>query len=155
MPDYETLFVWLVGLSIIMFLGSLILLPIVIIRLPTDYFIRDHKKPVPNRPLRSLLWRVMLRLLKNLLGGLMLLAGLLMLITPGQGIIAILVALMLLDIPGKVRLKKALLARPAAHAAINKIRRLTGCEPLQMPPTSSAAAAKKAPPDPLDKNGSH
>ena len=65
------------------------------------------------------------------------------------------VALMLLDIPGKVRLEKALLARPAAHAAINKIRRLTGCEPLQMPPTSSSAAAKKAPPDPLDKNGSH
>jgi hypothetical protein len=65
-----------------------------------------------------LLWR----LGKNLLGILIVLAGVAMLLLPGQGILTILIGLMLLDLPGKRRLERRLVQQPSVWRAINWMR---------------------------------
>jgi hypothetical protein len=67
---------------------------------------------------------------KNTLGGCLLVAGIFMLVLPGQGILTILAALALLDFPGKRKLEMSILHRPAVLKSINWLRRRAGREPL-------------------------
>ena len=72
-------------------------------------------------------------LAKNLLGATFLLAGLVMLFTPGQGILAVLVGVSLMDIPGKRAWERRIVAYPRVHRALNGIRAKAGQPPLQLP----------------------
>jgi hypothetical protein len=67
-----------------------------------------------------------LKVLKNLLGATLLVAGLVMLVMPGQGILAILIGLSLLDFPGKRELERRLVARPRVIRFLNLVRRQAG-----------------------------
>jgi hypothetical protein len=67
---------------------------------------------------------------KNAVGGLLLVAGILMLVLPGQGILTILAALALLNFPGKRALELRILHRPALLKGINWLRRRAGRKPL-------------------------
>jgi hypothetical protein len=71
--------------------------------------------------------------LKNLFGGVLVLAGVAMLVLPGQGILTILVGLMFLDFPGKFALERRLARQPPVLRAINWIRARGGRKPLEMP----------------------
>ena len=120
---------WLVLASVLMFALSLIALPLVIIYLPHDYF--SSKTPrfahlQNNRPLV----RWLLLILKNAIGGLLIAAGLIMLVTPGQGMLAMFVGLMLLDVPGKRWLERRILQHPSLLPLINRIRAKAGRPPL-------------------------
>ena len=64
-----------------------------------------------------------LRILKNVAGAIALTAGFLMLLTPGQGVLTILVGVILCDFPGKRTLERKLIARPLVLSTINRIRR--------------------------------
>jgi hypothetical protein len=59
---------------------------------------------------------------KNIAGLLLVIAGIIMLVGPGQGILTILIGLMLMDIPGKRPLEARLIKRPAILAAVNNFR---------------------------------
>ena len=72
-------------------------------------------------------------MLKNLLGAVLLLAGLVMLVTPGQGILTIMAGLWLLDLPGKRRGEQHLIGLPKVLSSINWIRRKAGHLPLRVP----------------------
>ena len=80
--------------------------------------------------------------IKNLLGAILLGGGFIMLFTPGQGILAILIGLALIDLPGAHRLKMSLLARPRVIAALNKVRHLAHREPLLVPLPHASSGAK-------------
>jgi hypothetical protein len=56
-----------------------------------------------------------------------------MLLVPGQGLLSIAVALVLLDFPGKYRFERWLATRPAVWRSLNWLRRRAGCKPLQTP----------------------
>lgn len=123
---------WILTVSIAFGIGSLVLMPLLVIAIPRDYFVGAMAPPTAwtlRHPLLSLAQRV----LRNLLGALLLPIGILMLIGPGQGLLTILVSLMLLEFPGKRRLEQRLVARPAIHRHLNWIRRLAGREPLSQP----------------------
>ncbi len=53
-----------------------------------------------------------------------------MLVLPGQGILAILVGLMLIDYPFKHRFERWLIAKPAVHRPLNWLRRKVHREPF-------------------------
>ena len=74
-----------------------------------------------------------MRAAKNVLGVVLLLAGILMMVLPGQGIITILVALSLLDFPGRRQLETRLVRQPKVRQAINWIRARAGRPPIQPP----------------------
>ena len=59
---------------------------------------------------------------KNALGVLLILAGIAMLVLPGQGVLSILIGVMLLDIPGKYRFERWLVMRPPVWRAIAWLR---------------------------------
>ncbi len=117
----EILVWWLVLVSVIFFFATLIIAPIILTRLPEDYFL------LPDRPLtpwanRHPLLRIPLLLGKNLLGILFVIAGILMLALPGQGILTIIVGLMLMDFPGKYAAERWVINRHSVLRIINWIR---------------------------------
>lgn len=71
-------------------------------------------------PYKQLMW--MVAGVKIVLGMMLLLAGIAMLVLPGQGIITILVGLSLIPFPGKRRLELFLLSRKTVRSSLNWIR---------------------------------
>ncbi len=115
----ETLIVSISGASVVVFLATLVVIPLLIVRMPADYFVREE---VPLWPGLRREWPLALLGAKNLLGGILLLGGLAMLVLPGQGAMTILVGIMLLNFPGKRRFESWLIRRRAIHRMINWIR---------------------------------
>lgn len=99
-------------------------IPIWLARLPADHFLRP---PVALRPFT---FRWFLRVLKNVLGLVLFVLGILMLVLPGQGILTLFLAIILLDYPRKRPFEIWLLRRPRLAAALNKIRKRANQPPL-------------------------
>ena len=68
---------------------------------------------------------------KNVLGWLLIGAGLAMLALPGQGLLTMIVGLVLVDLPGKRRLERSILCREAVFKRVNALRRRMRREPLE------------------------
>jgi hypothetical protein len=111
-------------LSILAFVATLVLVPVTLARLPKDYFVREAATSSAPMPLR---------VLKNVLGVLIVLVGVLMLILPGQGIVTIVLGLGLVDFPGRRRVELAVVGRPAVIKSVNALRHKFGREPLELP----------------------
>jgi len=67
---------------------------------------------------------------KNLVGVVLILAGIVMLIGPGQGVLTILIGLIMVDIPGKRPIEAKIIGRPGVLAAANNLRERYGKPPL-------------------------
>ena len=114
--------------SLITFLLSLLLIPTMVAHMPQDYFliiVRRHQQTKPN---------FFILLIKNILGTLLLIAGIAMLFLPGQGLLTIILGLIFLSFPGKQKLLLSLLTRPALRNSLNWIRRKTGRSEFRWPP---------------------
>ena len=131
---------WLAVISLATFVVSGIALPWLLTRLPADYFIATAHSVRPAWPRHLVLYWTW-RLLKNLLGVVLLLAGFVMLFTPGQGVLTILAGLWLMDLPGKRRWERHLIGQPKVLASINWIRQKAGQPVLQVPPDSESSAS--------------
>ncbi len=121
--------VWVLGIaSAAMLVISAMLIPYLIVRLPADFYAESNgrRRLLEQRPVL----RAVFLAVKNTIGGLLLAAGILMLVLPGQGILTILAALALLDFPGKRNLEMRILHRPTILKSINWVRRRAGREPL-------------------------
>lgn len=130
---------WLSALSLVLFAGTLLALPPLVARIPEDYFVRRRRARLLRQGSRPWLGYVVLAG-KNLSGVVLVLAGLAMLVLPGQGVVTILAGLLLLDFPGKFRLERSLVRQPAVLKALNWIRLRRGRPPLQAPPPCSRRA---------------
>lgn len=111
---------------------TIIALPIVILRLPPDYFVRERRLRLLSASLHPLLGWVALAL-KNLLGVALFILGAVMLFVPGQGILTMLIGLMLMNFPGKYKLEQKLVRRPAVLRTLNRIRARWRRTPLLAP----------------------
>jgi len=108
---------------------SIALVTIVLVRLPKDYFVNPKSRTLhTHHPVV----RIVLTILKNLLGLMLVMGGIILSIpgVPGQGFLTIFLGIMLLDFPGKYPLERAILRRPAILGAINRIRAKFHKEPL-------------------------
>jgi uncharacterized membrane protein SpoIIM required for sporulation len=120
---------WLLGIVSVSTLAiSVLLIPFLIVRLPADFYAeRDHRRRLfQDRPVL----RVVFLVVKNSLGAVLLVAGIVMLALPGQGILTILAGLALLDFPGKRKLEMRILHMPRLLKSINWLRSRAGREPL-------------------------
>jgi hypothetical protein len=130
--EYESLLGWLAGMSLLMFVVSLVAFPLVIVFLPQDYFVRHRRDPARQTRRHPAVW-LTLSILKNVFGAVLVLAGIAMLVLPGQGLLAILVGVMLTNFPGKYALERRIISRPAVSKAVNRIREMAGRPPLEIP----------------------
>jgi hypothetical protein len=129
---------WLVGaLSVLTLVETLILIPMLVIHIPVDYFRRRRRNPRHYRG-RYPLIRLVGIALKNILGIMFVVAGLAMLVLPGQGFITILVGIMLLNFPGKLALERRMVQQPTVLRAINWIRAKANKAALQVPRPGSS-----------------
>lgn len=136
LENNRTVLQWLTAVSAALFFGSLLAVPWLVARISPDYFMSkpDGRTRFRHRhPVVSLLSR----LVKNVLGGVLLLAGVAMLVLPGQGLLTILLGIMLIDFPGKQRLELLIIRRPAINRVVNWIRRRSGRDELQFPETNT------------------
>ena len=99
----------------------------VLATLPVSYF-RDDPEPAPRRRARH----VLIRLARNGLGMALIGLGffLSLPLVPGQGVLTMLIGLILVDVPGKRRLERRLVARPRVLETMNRIRGWAGQPPL-------------------------
>jgi archaellum biogenesis protein FlaJ (TadC family) len=115
--------------SVVMFVGALVLVPIVAIRLPADYF-AHHRRERRRLDGYPQVIRIALLALANVLGYVFILAGIAMLVLPGQGVLTILIGVMLADFPGKYRLERWLVTRGPVLNSLNWLRGRAGKPPL-------------------------
>ena len=126
---HETAIMWIAGASIVAFIATLIAVPWLIVRIPSDYFAHG-RRPRKRWANRHPVVRGALLAGKNLRGYILLAAGIAMLVLPGQGILTMLLGFILVDLPGKYRLERWLVARPLVLKTINLLRRRAGRDPL-------------------------
>ncbi len=120
-------------LSAVMFVGTLVAIPIILSRLPANYFQHDleHVWMENYHPVL----RKMGVICKNTVGLIFLLAGIAMLVLPGQGILTMVIGMSLLDFPGKRKLEHKLLTQPMVFQAMNAIRAKCSKPPFDPPTT--------------------
>jgi hypothetical protein len=118
--QWSWLLPWLIGLSAIMFFVSIFVVWQVLIRLPEDYLLQDEPHNLYRS--KSKLINLAVRIVRNVLGAGFLLVGIVMLFTPGQGILSIIVGIELVEFPGKRKLIRKIVAQPKVFNAINRIR---------------------------------
>ena len=130
--EYQSLLEWLGGLSLLMFVVTLVVFPLVIIHLPEDYFVRDRRDPARQTRRHPAVWLV-LTVLKNILGVALVAAGLAMLVLPGQGLLTMLIGVTLVNFPGKYALERRIVSRPSVANTLNRIRESAGRARLEIP----------------------
>lgn len=116
--------------SVAMVVFSALLTPFVLARIPSDYFKREKPHLLTRLRTVGLLGAVAL-IAKNIGGVLLVIAGIIMLVTPGQGVLTALVGVALIDFPGKQALERRLLAAPKVLDTINWCRKKAGRAPLE------------------------
>lgn len=126
----ETTIWYLAVFSIVSFIGTLLLVPVLVIRIPDDYFTEKkrhrwepwaHKHPVIR-------WSLLIA--KNILGYIFIILGIAMLVLPGQGVLTILIGILFINFPGKYRLERWVVMRAPVLNTINRLRRRAGRMPL-------------------------
>jgi Putative transmembrane protein (PGPGW) len=127
----ETL-IWLTAVSIVFFIGTLIAIPFILVRLSADYF--DVRVPRPWMQNHHPVLRVAGHILKNAVGAVFLFAGFLMLFLPGQGVLTMLIGISMLDFPGKRKIEAKLISQPTVLGVINGMRKKYGKPPLVLAP---------------------
>ena len=126
--------VTLTALSVVFFVGSLIAIPFILVRLPTDFF--DTRVPRRWMEDHHPVLRLLGHLVKNVVGAIFLFAGFLMLFLPGQGILTMLIGVTMLDFPGKRKMEAKMIGQPAVLSTINNMRQKFGKPPLTIAPNS-------------------
>jgi len=116
---------WLAIGSIAMFIISIAIMPYIVARIPVDYF-THHGRHRMSQSTRHPIIALFIAGLKNLLGAVLLLAGLIMLFTPGQGVLSILFGLMIMNYPGKYRLECWIIQKPLILNTVNSMREKQG-----------------------------
>jgi hypothetical protein len=122
---------WLAGISLVTFLTSLLLIPIIIGRLSADIFSRLEAGRINSPGLSPV--RILFLILRNLVAVFLLLSGFIMLFIPGQGLLTMLIGFLLLSFPGKQKIVLQLVRRPGIRKSLDWVRKKQKVPPFQWP----------------------
>ena len=124
--------IWLTALSMVFFVGTLIAIPFILVRLPADHF--DVRVPRTWMEDHHPVLRLFGHIVKNVVGAIFVFAGFLMLFLPGQGILTMLIGISMLDFPGKRKIEATLIGQPTVLSVINGMRQKFNKPPLRLAP---------------------
>ncbi|HKC94864.1 MAG TPA: PGPGW domain-containing protein [Nitrospira sp.] len=124
--------IWLTALSMVFFVGTLIAIPFILVRLPADYF--DIRVPRTWMEDHHPVLRLFGHIVKNVVGAIFVFAGFLMLFLPGQGVLTMLIGISMLDFPGKRKIEATLIGQPTVLNVINSMRQKFNKPPLRLAP---------------------
>ena len=127
---------WLLGWITLLSLGTLLIMaiaiPWVVTRLPADYFSNPRREPWRKSGEEPLL-AVIGGLLKNALGAVLIVLGLVLLFTPGQGLLTMLAGVMIMNFPGKFKLERWLVLNTGVLRPLNWLRQQRSQAPFETP----------------------
>jgi hypothetical protein len=118
MELHEGALVWLGVVSLLTFIGTLVVIPVLVIRIPEDYFTRATRHPSRWRDHHPAI-RLTVLVIKNVLGCLFLLT--------------ILVGITLINFPGKMAMERWLIRHRPVYRAINWLRTRAHHSALEIP----------------------
>lgn len=119
--DYQQIIIIISIVSVVIFILSMAFVPILIKRIPADYFVN----PIYHKIKINTFYSLIIFILKNTFGLIFVLAGIIMLVTPGQGIFSIIIGLSLMQFKGKQKLEYKLVKNNLTFKALNWLRAKT------------------------------
>ena len=129
LQTHQSILGWMGLFSLIMMVATLLTVPLMIVHLPS-HFLNQEKDRLSTI---ATPWRWLYLIAKNCVGAVLLLAGLAMLILPGQGLLTLVIGLGLMDFPGKRSLTRRLIGQQRVLGAINRLRARAHKAPLEAP----------------------
>ena len=129
LTDHQYFLVWSGAISLFFFIASLLSLPWLVAQIPDDYFLPDKRQPAEWKEQHPLV-RLLALVGKNLIGLGLILAGILMLFLPGQGILTLVMGALMMDYPGKFQLERKIVKTPAVLKGLNWLRAKANKPPL-------------------------
>lgn len=117
--QFEDYIALIVTASALIFVISLIFTPFLVSKIPHDYFTnaKYHKLEIEH------FGHIVAVVGRSALGLTLVFLGFVMLFTPGQGILAIIVGLFLMEFPGKKRLECKIIQNEVTFKALNWMRK--------------------------------
>jgi hypothetical protein len=129
--DHETLLLWLAAVSLLVLIASILLIPWIVTKIPSDYFTHPKRQ--------KYLWsdqpkivRYLFIFLKNILGAMLVLGGITLLFLPGQGIVTMMIGLLIMDFPYKYKVETWIIKHPVVLKSINRLRKRAKQRPLEI-----------------------
>ncbi len=116
--------------SIATLVMTFVMLPIMITRLPKNYFVEEHRPPPMSR---HLVVHLFMMAAKNVVGLAFVVLGIILLFLPGQGVLTLFIGLTIMNYPGKFALERWLAMRPRVLPALNWLRARHDQPPLDDP----------------------
>ena len=112
------------------FAASIVAITVLLVNLPSTYFLNSHQRQLWIDRHRVIRWTGII--LKNLVGLFLVLLGGVLSVPgiPGQGLLTAVIGLVLLDFPGNRRLEQKILSRPRLYSGVNRLRARFGRDPL-------------------------
>ncbi len=127
--NYKSLIFLLSFISLVIFIFSLLSIKWLVSLIPSDYFI--EKKPSKFKSKYPLIWLISM-IVKNLIGYVLIVGGILMLVLPGQGLFTIFIGLIMSNYPGKYFIERKFIAIPSVLRTINWLRKKSNQNPLRI-----------------------
>jgi hypothetical protein len=124
------LLITLASLSLVSFVISVVGVPWYAKRLPEDFFSKHEQAKLGLDPPARTVTDRLLAIARNAVGLVLVIAGIAMLVLPGQGLLTLFVGAFMMDFPGKRRFQRRILAIPAVLKSINALRKRSGEPPL-------------------------
>jgi hypothetical protein len=141
--EHQVPLLWGAGGSALLIVIATVAAAVVLVRIPADHFMpsgRAREKAEGKRhPTR--------RVVRNVIGYVILAAGLGMLLLPGPGMLVILMGVLLADFPGKAKVQRWILFRKSILKAANRLRRAFGKPPIQRPSPGENRPSRSPAPD--------
>ncbi|MFO7965826.1 MAG: PGPGW domain-containing protein [Desulfobacterales bacterium] len=129
LETHENILGWAALASLVLFFAMVMIGPLLVIWLPRGYLTGEGEKTYNLSA--PILWPYLF--FKNGLGIILVIAGIAMLVLPGQGLLTMAVGISLSNIPGKRRLIRRILCRPRVLNMVNWMRLKAGKPPLENP----------------------
>lgn len=115
---------WILATWVVTTVATTLIAGAILVTLPDDYLKEGDARPRH--------WAA--RIVRNLIGLVLVAVGIALSIpgVPGQGVLTILAGLILIDFPGRHRLVRSIIGRPAILAALNRLRARFKRRPLTL-----------------------
>lgn len=128
---HEAFFFWLTLIGFVGLIGSLLVVPWILIKIPSDYFYADKRKKCHWGHCPTII-RSLLLIIKNILGVMLVLSGIIMLFIPGQGMLTMIAGIVLMDFPYKYKMMRKIIKNSKILRFINRLRKKANQEPLKV-----------------------
>lgn len=135
---------WMGGATLLFFIVMMIVTPILIVHMPADFLEKNGGGGAGGKGGSSGggggkggAWKIG----RNILGWLLIAAGIAMLALPGPGVLVLIIGVTLADFPGKQKALRWLMSRKSILKPANRLRERYGKPPLQVPDANEPAAA--------------